>query len=1096
MRRDIILILCATAVATVSASAAVAAVSASAAVAAVSASAAVAVEACENDETWKTPKGVGCGAQTSKKKCKKQTGCKWKKKACKDDKAKSCSDLFKKYDKKKTQGKMKEKDEKKVGKLCDKKKDAAKIKASAACRESCGTCPAESPPETASPTPTPAPTATTPAPTASDASTGAHLWEQPTDYDSSTNPIGVVADPDFSLTAEFRFETTITPGDAAIAGIIAGRGRSGVPQGWLLLITPSRHVLLYLYGATGYEHAAGLTPSCVEDVVDFGGLWGGELTSRTALPVGEETTLVLLRAGNTFELYVDGDLSCAADVTSWSDTATHVPHAVGAYYAPGTGGPTELPFDGKITATKFTEVSANDGTAPTPAPTVTPMVTPAPTSPAPTTPAATPAPAPTPAPTTTTTTRGAVSWTHAGTFLGAGYDDAAGLEGSFAVSGDGRAVVYGLNGGNPLRVRERQEDGSWTSPQLADCGAYDCGRAADISRDGLVVAGSASKGWSGRVVVHRRPAGGAFETSVALEDFLFPIAVALSADGGVVAALLTSRVAAAAWDGASWRSLAPWPDAGSGRWTCMDLSADGSTLVLGSYYSPHFDNWYADADAEECRARAYRWTPTADDPFEGSWVQVGGDVETALAGGKELVPQSVAASADGRAIAVGSNGYEVHAWATMKGRVEVYDLVDGAWSPRPVLEADEGGTKFGEDVALSDDGSVVAFSAPRELSDQKGVVRLFHWDGHAWTQDGADINGVAKGSLSAGGLRAVEINADASVVAVGEYYATDSGSIRVYEHAPRPTPVPTPAPTATVPTPAPVPLDAEDLASYEGEIVRLETGSNCVEVKVGHYVGYSPGNCDGQANTVDYGTYDASSANTKKVQHYTGGDLCTTCEHLEGCFGYWCDFWTGLEGSSHTCNSLNWQFGCDCDGCSCTKPPKDATESTLELVPTSQLAAGARELSFAQVDGCTWSFKLRVGTTRPTLLPTPAPASPPSVTPAPTPAPTVTPMVTPAPTPAPTSPAATPAPALAPTPSKLAADEWCETSSQCQASLFCNGDPKCEACYYPGDLEKDEAGCARYVEACCEHGLSGDAALCVCAGSDGNSSGGASTVEP
>ena len=46
---------------------------------------------------------------------------------------------------------MKKKDEKKVSKLCD-KKDAAKTKASAACRKSCGTCPAE-------PAPTPAPSA-------------------------------------------------------------------------------------------------------------------------------------------------------------------------------------------------------------------------------------------------------------------------------------------------------------------------------------------------------------------------------------------------------------------------------------------------------------------------------------------------------------------------------------------------------------------------------------------------------------------------------------------------------------------------------------------------------------------------------------------------------------------------------------------------------------------------------------------------------------------------------------------------------------------------------------------------------------------------
>ena len=179
------------------------------------------------------------------------------------------------------------------------------------------------------------------------------LWEQARPYDSGDSLDGIVANPDFSLTADFRLEMKITPGDAASSGTIAGRGRSGVPRGWLLLITPSRHVILYLYGATGYEHAAGLTPSCVKDVVDFGGLWGGELTSRTALPVGEETTLVFLRAGNAFELYLDGVFSCAADVTSWSDTAD-VPHAVGAYYAPGTGGPTELPFDGRITATTFT----------------------------------------------------------------------------------------------------------------------------------------------------------------------------------------------------------------------------------------------------------------------------------------------------------------------------------------------------------------------------------------------------------------------------------------------------------------------------------------------------------------------------------------------------------------------------------------------------------------------------------------------------------------------------------------------------------------------------------------------------------------------
>ena len=61
------------------------------------------------------------------------------------------------------------------------------------------------------------------------------------------------------------------------------------------------------------------------------------------------------------------------------------------------------------------------------------------------------------------------------------------------------------------------------------------------------------------------------------------------------------------------------------------------------------------------------------------------------------------------------------------------------------------------------------------------------------------------------------------------------------------------------------------------------------------------------------------------------------------------------------------------------------------------------------------------------------------------------------------------------------AGDQCATSDECQADLFCNGDPKCEACYYPGDLSKDEAACDRYVIACCPDGLSASADLCECA---------------
>ena len=101
--------------------------------------------ACANDESWKTPKGVGCAKQTKAGKCKK-AGCKWTKqfKKCSKQKARSCSKLFKKYDKKKARGKMKAKDYSKLATLCE-TMGAADIEASVGCPESCGTCPTPTP---------------------------------------------------------------------------------------------------------------------------------------------------------------------------------------------------------------------------------------------------------------------------------------------------------------------------------------------------------------------------------------------------------------------------------------------------------------------------------------------------------------------------------------------------------------------------------------------------------------------------------------------------------------------------------------------------------------------------------------------------------------------------------------------------------------------------------------------------------------------------------------------------------------------------------------------------------------------------------------
>ena len=62
--------------------------------------------------------------------------------------------------------------------------------------------------------------------------------------------------------------------------------------------TNSLHVVLTLYGATGYDmRAPPWKPACVQDDVTFLGMWGGELMSARALTVGQKQRVVFSRRG-------------------------------------------------------------------------------------------------------------------------------------------------------------------------------------------------------------------------------------------------------------------------------------------------------------------------------------------------------------------------------------------------------------------------------------------------------------------------------------------------------------------------------------------------------------------------------------------------------------------------------------------------------------------------------------------------------------------------------------------------------------------------------------------------------------------------------
>ena len=108
---------------------------------------------------------------------------------------------------------------------------------------------------------------------------------------------------------------------------------------------------------------------------------------------------------------------------------------------------------------------------------------------------------------------------------------------------------------------------------------------------------------------------------------------------------------------------------------------------------------------------------------------------------------AVSLSANGNTVAVGSPYYDLSGIIN-RGQVRVFDWSGSAWAVRGTnILLGEGSNDYsGMSVSLSEDGKVVAVGAPfndgaGNLIDS-GHARVYAWDGSAWAQRGADIDGV------------------------------------------------------------------------------------------------------------------------------------------------------------------------------------------------------------------------------------------------------------------------------------------------------------------------------------------------------------------
>lgn len=253
-----------------------------------------------------------------------------------------------------------------------------------------------------------------------------------------------------------------------------------------------------------------------------------------------------------------------------------------------------------------------------------------------------------------------------------------------------------------------------------------------------------------------------FGSSVSLssDGSTLAIGAPFNSDGGTSA----GQVRVYSWNGSSWiqRGAALNGENASDHFgSSVCLNADGTVLAVGS---PDND----DGATNGGEVRVYAWNGSA-------WVQRGTDFNANVASGN--LGTSLALSSDGSTLAMGGPGDQ-------SGFVQVYKWTGSSWNALGLkITGEMGGDESGTAISLSSNGNVLAIGSPENsgTGPASGHVRVFDWSGSAWVQKGADIDGEDDYDESGS---AVSLNSDGNTVAIGapnnKASTAIAGHVRVY----------------------------------------------------------------------------------------------------------------------------------------------------------------------------------------------------------------------------------------------------------------------------------------------------------------------------
>ena len=206
--------------------------------------------------------------------------------------------------------------------------------------------------------------------------------------------------------------------------------------------------------------------------------------------------------------------------------------------------------------------------------------------------------------------------------------------------------------------------------------------------------------------------------------------------------------------------------AGDNSGWSVAMSADGNRIAIGA---PYNDGSAADSG----HVRVYSWNGTA-------WTQTGADINGK--NGIDWSGYSVAMSADGNRIAIGASMNDSSGGDA--GHVRVYSWNGTAWTQTGSdIDGEAAADTSGSSVAMSTDGNHIAIGAQRNDGNgsMAGHVRVYSWNGTAWTQTASDIDGEAAEDQSG---FSVAMSADGTRIAIGAILndgnGITAGHVRIY----------------------------------------------------------------------------------------------------------------------------------------------------------------------------------------------------------------------------------------------------------------------------------------------------------------------------